>query len=97
MSNKEKKTYDAPEIVKIPLVDGDLDKVSGGAQPDGSTDGEDLAPGPDGEGNDPDNPGIGNGDIGTGKGRGGGCDGVAYHHSAKTFTSGRNSRCNNNC
>ncbi|MBR4194653.1 MAG: hypothetical protein IKQ54_10050 [Oscillospiraceae bacterium] len=93
MPKKGKKTYDAPEIEKIPLSDEDMNKVSGGAQPDGSTDDEDLTPGPDGEGNDPDNSSIGNGDIGTGKGRGGGCDGAPYHRSVKTFANGRNSGC----
>ena len=40
MVSKEKKPYGAPDIEKVPLSDEDLDKVSGGAQPDG-------APGPD--------------------------------------------------
>lgn len=39
-----------------------------------------------------DNP-QGNGDIGRGRGRGGGCDGVPYHRMARTFSSGRNSGC----
>ena len=38
MFSKEKKPYDAPDIEKIPLSDQDLDKVSGGTQPDGNTD-----------------------------------------------------------
>ena len=49
MSDKEKKTYDAPDIEKIPLSDEGLDKVTGGAQPDGATDGDDLPPDPDSE------------------------------------------------
>ena len=36
---------------------------------------------------------AGNGDVGQGRGRGGGCDGVAYHRNARTFSSGRNSGC----
>ena len=36
---------------------------------------------------------AGNGDVGRGRGRGGGCDGVAYHRNARTFSSGRNSGC----
>ena len=35
----------------------------------------------------------GNGDVGQGRGRGGGCDGVSYHRDARTFSSGRNSGC----
>ena len=34
-----------------------------------------------------------NGDVGRGRGRGGGCDGVPYHRNARTFRSGRNSGC----
>ncbi len=36
---------------------------------------------------------AGNGDVGRGRGRGGGCDGVPYHRTARTFSSGRNSGC----
>lgn len=36
---------------------------------------------------------AGNGDVGQARGRGGGCDGVAYHRNARTFSSGRNSGC----
>ena len=36
---------------------------------------------------------AGNGDVGQGRGRGGGCDGVPYHRNARTFSSGRNSGC----
>ena len=36
---------------------------------------------------------AGNGDVGRGRGRGGGCDGVPYHRTARTFRSGRNSGC----
>ena len=35
----------------------------------------------------------GNGDVGQGRGRGGGCDGVPYHRNQRTFSSGRNSGC----
>ena len=40
MFSHEKKPYDAPDIEKIPLSDQDLDKVSGGTQPDGETGGD---------------------------------------------------------
>jgi hypothetical protein len=36
---------------------------------------------------------AGNGDVGQGRGRGGGCDGVPYHRNQRTFSSGRNSGC----
>ena len=36
---------------------------------------------------------AGNGDVGRGRGRGGGCDGVPYHRHVRTFSSGRNSGC----
>lgn len=36
---------------------------------------------------------AGNGDVGRGRGRGGGCDGVPYHRNVRTFSSGRNSGC----
>ncbi len=36
---------------------------------------------------------AGNGDVGRGRGRGGGCDGVPYHRTVRTFSSGRNSGC----
>lgn len=36
---------------------------------------------------------AGGGDVGQGRGRGGGCDGVPYHRNARTFSSGRNSGC----
>ncbi len=36
---------------------------------------------------------AGKGDVGRGRGRGGGCDGVPYHRNARTFSSGRNSGC----
>ncbi len=36
---------------------------------------------------------AGNGEVGRGRGRGGGCDGVPYHRTHRTFSSGRNSGC----
>ena len=36
---------------------------------------------------------AGDGDVGRGRGRGGGCDGVPYHRTPRTFSSGRNSGC----
>ena len=34
-----------------------------------------------------------NGDVGGGRGRGGGCNGVSYNRHPRTFSSGRNSKC----
>ncbi len=36
---------------------------------------------------------AGNGDVGQGRGRGGGCDGVPYHRNQRSFSSGRFSGC----
>lgn len=36
---------------------------------------------------------AGNGDVGQGRGRGGGCDGVPYHRNRRSFSSGRFSGC----
>lgn len=36
---------------------------------------------------------AGNGDVGKGKGKGGGCDGVPYHENQRTFSNGKNSGC----
>ena len=88
MPEKEKKSYDAPDIEKIPLADENLDKVTGGTQPDGTADDDDLTPDPDGENTDLENSGISNGDAGKGRGRGR-CDGPTYHKSARTFSGGR--------
>jgi hypothetical protein len=33
------------------------------------------------------------GDVGRGRGRGGGCDGVPYHWNERPFSSGNNSGC----
>ena len=99
MPDNKKKAYDAPDIEKITLADDALNKVSGGTQPDGATDGDDLPSDPDSElvgGIDdipPEQQGWGNPDVGRGWGRGGGCDGTSYHKSARTFSSGRNSKC----
>ena len=35
----------------------------------------------------------GNGDVGKGRGKGGGCDGVPGHSNQKSFNNGRNSGC----
>lgn len=80
MFSKEKKLYDAPDIEKIPLSEEDMDKVSGGTEPDGSTTNGD---------NSSTDSNTGESDTGTGRGRGGGCDGLPYHRTAKTFSSGR--------
>ena len=60
----EKKSYEAPKIIKINFDNSDVVLTS-----------------------------AGNGDVGRGRGRGGGCDGVPYHRNARTFSSGRNSGC----
>ena len=36
---------------------------------------------------------AGNGDVGRGKGQGGGCDGEPGHSNQRTFSNGRNSGC----
>lgn len=36
---------------------------------------------------------AGNDNVGSGRGRGGGCDGLPYHRNPRTFSSGRNSGC----
>ena len=90
MFSNEKKTYDTPEIEKIPLSDVDMSKVSGGVEPDGETDEEDLPPEPD---YTEDGGSIGNADVGKGRGRGGGCNSVPIHCPPRSFSSGRNSGC----
>ena len=90
MFEKEKKTYGAPEIEKIPLSDEDMNKVSGGVEPDGTTNEDDLPPEPD---YTEDGGSIGNADVGKGRGRGGGCDSVPYYRPPRSFSSGRNSGC----
>ncbi len=38
---------------------------------------------------------IGSGDVGKGKGKGGGCDGEPYHENQRSFSNGRGSNgCN---
>lgn len=37
---------------------------------------------------------FGNGDVGKGKGKGGGCDHEPYHPNERTFSNGNNSGCN---
>ena len=90
MPEREKKTYDAPDIEKIRLSDEDMNKVSGGTQPDGTTNEDDLPPEPD---YTEDGGSIGNADVGKGRGRGGGCDSVPYYRPPRSFSSGRNSGC----
>ena len=34
-----------------------------------------------------------NGDVGQGRGRGGGCDGEPYHRNQRSFSNGNNSGC----
>ena len=95
MPGKEKKTYDAPDIEKIPLTDDALDKVTGGTQPDGGTDGDSPLDNDGGLGEDG---GIGttnneNTDVGRGNGRGGACRSPIKHRAPRSFSSGRNSGC----
>ena len=101
MFGKGKKAYDAPAIAKFALGDDDVEKIVGGIQKR-----KEIGTETDNSGN---NPGLngtdsttqtgdsafnpGNVDVGQGRGRGGGCDGVPYHRNARTFSSGRNSGC----
>ena len=96
MFSKEKKTYDVPEIEKIPLSDEYLDKVAGGTQPDGGTGGSDSPLDHD-EGHSEDG-GIGttnneNTDVGRGNGRGGACRSPIKHRAPRSFSGGRNLGC----
>lgn len=93
MFGKEKKAYAAPDIEKLSLSDSDLDMVSGGIQKR-----EEINPETNNDstvqtGTDAFTTYVMNGDVGRGRGRGGGCDGVPYHRMARTFSSGRNSGC----
>ena len=100
---KEKKTYSKPDIEKLPIDENSLDAVTGGISDKGSGKNKDTTA-PDTFVNvtspssviDSDIAGEmkkGNNDIQSGRGRGGGCDGVAYHRNVRTFSSGRNSGC----
>lgn len=100
-----KKNYSKPDIVKIPIDEESLDRVTGGigdkgkqksdADPDMTVNTDPLASVIDETltGKKKSNGSAGNGDVGQGRGRGGGCDGVPYHRNARTFSSGRNSGC----
>lgn len=92
-----KKGYKKPEIQKLALDDQLFDQVTGGlgdlgeeekptTTDPGSVHDETLI-------TTVDNTSNGNGDVSRGSGRGGGCDGVAYHQNAHTFSSARNSGC----
>lgn len=74
-----KKVYNAPQVEKL-----DFAETASATQTILSSTGEVETKLDDG---------AGNGDVGQGRGRGGGCDGVAYHRNARTFSSGRNSGC----
>ncbi len=105
MFGKEKKTYDAPVVHKFAVDDENLGQVTGGIQARGgykeehdagadALDSNANLGGVDKSGAQLGQSGeVGNGDVGKGRGRGGGCDGVAYHRNARTFSSGRNSGC----
>ena len=88
----KKKAYEKPDLERIPLDESEVTAVVGGVSTkskkkttvDTDIDNETTIQGqfvP------------GNGDVGRGRGRGGGCDGVPYHRTARTFSSGRNSGC----
>ena len=101
MFGREKKTYDAPAIHKFALDDSDMEKVTGGIKPQTTYKEEhdnvinemnsNNESGSGEKGSAAADPGTS--DVGRGRGRGGGCDGVAYHRNARTFSSGRNSGC----
>ncbi len=99
-----KKEYGSPELEKLALEDEDLERVSGGAGEDGGSAGNiDIGViGSDSMGNidigvigsdsmgNSDIEFMVNGNVGRGRGRGGGCDGeVPLHRSARTFSNGR--------
>ena len=99
---KEKKTYSKPDIERIAMDEDSLDRVTGGISDKGGkkkkdnapttfVDTDDLYSVTDSELNN--EFASGGGDVGAGRGRGGGCDGVPYHRMARTFSSGRNSGC----
>ena len=102
---KEKKPYEAPDLEGIPMDDDDMDDIVGGIKDAGKSKKKKKVapvtpPAPPSPTDPPavvdkTNPGAdaGNGDVGRGRGRGGGCDGVPYHRMARTFSSGRNSGC----
>ena len=102
MFGKVKKFYDAPAIAKFALDDDDLEKVAGGIKKrdeietdtdTGNNPGLNITDNTVQTGDGAFNTDNMNGDVGQGRGRGGGCDGVPYHRNARTFSSGRNSGC----
>ena len=94
----KKKAYEKPDLDRIPLDESEVTAVVGGVSTnskkkttvDTTIDNETTSV------TDASIQGQfvpGNGDVGRGRGRGGGCDGVPYHRNARTFSSGRNSGC----
>ena len=94
----KKKAYEKPDLERIPLDESEVTAVVGGVSTtskkkptvDTSIDNETTSV------TDASIQGQfvpGNGDVGRGRGRGGGCDGIPYHRMARTFSSGRNSGC----
>ena len=97
-----KKNYSKPDIEKLPLDDDSLDLVTGGvgdrskkkseSTPDTTVYADPIASLTDSAVADVKKTPTST-DVSAGRGRGGGCDGVAYHRNARTFSSGRNSGC----
>ena len=94
----KKKAYEKPDLERIPLDESEVTAVVGGVSTkskkkttvDTTIDNETTSV------TDASIQGQfvpSNGDVGRGRGRGGGCDGVPYHRNARTFSSGRNSGC----
>ncbi len=100
---KEKKTYSKPDMERLAIDEDSLDRVTGGISDKGSGKKKnDGAPNTTVTTNnlysvtDDDVASVlaeGTSNVGAGRGRGGGCDGVPYHRNARTFSSGRNSGC----
>ena len=100
-----RKSYTKPDFEKLALDDNTLERVTGGigdkgkgktnAAPDTTVAAVDITSVTDSSvaGLQVIDGSAGNADVGRGRGRGGGCDGVPYHRNARTFSSGRNSGC----
>ena len=93
----KKKAYEKPDLERIPLDESEVTAVVGGVSTKSKKTTVDTSI--DNETTSITDTSIqgqflpGNGDVGRGRGRGGGCDGVPYHRMARTFSSGRNSGC----
>lgn len=93
----KKKAYEKPDLERILLDESEVTAVVGGVSTKSKKTTVDTSI--DNETTSVTDTSIqgqfvpGNGDVGRGRGRGGGCDGVPYHRNARTFSSGRNSGC----